>query len=293
MVEPLISHGLFYRSPHYVSEPWSCKDPCCLWEGPRALRFHQNYLHLCSEDERRSHGFGTTWGMSENDRIFIFGWTMPFFWTVVYVIYVLFKMINLHMTGLFQVHIGLCISVSQQTEVIRKLATCFISLLVFLSVCKFCPVERNVDDDFIATTPFYAQVVYLYLSMLTTRPKYYFVWTLGAWTSCLSFSSLLARFLSPLSLVLIFIERCLFVSSCLCLCSVDGYHVLISLFIRRGIIHLFFWGGIRHDPSEKEKDLTSLINVCVYICIKPQASQVFLQIDQVLFPSKKISDPSF
>ncbi|KAG7250063.1 hypothetical protein CRUP_011443, partial [Coryphaenoides rupestris] len=28
-------------------------------------------------------------------------------------------------------------------------------------------------------TPFYAQVVYLYLSMLTTRPKYYFVWTLA------------------------------------------------------------------------------------------------------------------
>ncbi len=102
------------------------------------------------------------------------------------------------MTGLFQVHISLCLSVSQQTEVIRKLATCLISLLVFLSVCKFCPVERNVDDDFIATTPFYAQVVYLYLSMLTTRPKYYFVWTLGAWTSCLSFSSHLARFLSPL-----------------------------------------------------------------------------------------------
>uniref|UniRef100_A0A8C7MB70 Membrane bound O-acyltransferase domain containing 2b n=1 Tax=Oncorhynchus kisutch TaxID=8019 RepID=A0A8C7MB70_ONCKI len=41
------------------------------------------------------------------------------------------------------------------------------------------PVERNIDDDFIATTPFYAQVVYLYLSMLTTRPKYYFVWTLA------------------------------------------------------------------------------------------------------------------
>uniref|UniRef100_A0A673MP97 Membrane bound O-acyltransferase domain containing 2a n=1 Tax=Sinocyclocheilus rhinocerous TaxID=307959 RepID=A0A673MP97_9TELE len=68
---------------------------------------------------------------------------------------------------------------SPNTEVIRKLATCFISLLVFLSVCKVCPVERNVDDDFIATTPFYAQVVYLYLSMLTTRPKYYFVWTLA------------------------------------------------------------------------------------------------------------------
>ncbi len=46
MVEPLISHGLFYRSPRYVSEPCSCKDPCCLWEGPRALRFHQ-IIFIC------------------------------------------------------------------------------------------------------------------------------------------------------------------------------------------------------------------------------------------------------
>uniref|UniRef100_A0AAY4CTM5 Membrane bound O-acyltransferase domain containing 2b n=1 Tax=Denticeps clupeoides TaxID=299321 RepID=A0AAY4CTM5_9TELE len=65
------------------------------------------------------------------------------------------------------------------SEVIRKLAMCFLSLMLFLSVCKVFPVERNIDDDFIANTPFYAQVVYLYLSMLTTRPKYYFVWTLA------------------------------------------------------------------------------------------------------------------
>ncbi|KAM3849366.1 lysophospholipid acyltransferase 2-like, partial [Diretmus argenteus] len=68
---------------------------------------------------------------------------------------------------------------SPNMVVVRKLATCFFSLMVFLSVCKVCPVERNVDDDFIASTPFYARVVYLYLSMLTTRPKYYFVWTLA------------------------------------------------------------------------------------------------------------------
>ena len=59
------------------------------------------------------------------------------------------------------------------------MATSFFCLLVFLSVCKVFPVEQNIDDDFIANTPFYTQVVYLYLSMLTTRPKYYFVWTLG------------------------------------------------------------------------------------------------------------------
>ncbi|XP_069028615.1 lysophospholipid acyltransferase 2b isoform X2 [Embiotoca jacksoni] len=68
---------------------------------------------------------------------------------------------------------------SPNVEVVRKVATSFFCLLVFLSVCKVFPVERNIDDDFIANTPFYAQVVYLYLSMLTTRPKYYFVWTLA------------------------------------------------------------------------------------------------------------------
>ncbi|KAL2082544.1 hypothetical protein ACEWY4_022362 [Coilia grayii] len=68
---------------------------------------------------------------------------------------------------------------SPNMVVARKLATSFLSLLVFLSVCKVFPVERNIDDHFIANTPFYAQVVFLYLSMLTTRPKYYFVWTLA------------------------------------------------------------------------------------------------------------------
>ncbi|XP_059898176.1 lysophospholipid acyltransferase 2b [Gadus macrocephalus] len=68
---------------------------------------------------------------------------------------------------------------SPNTVVVQKIATCFFSLMVFLLVCKVFPVERNIDDDFIANTPFYAQVVYLYLSMLTTRPKYYFVWTLA------------------------------------------------------------------------------------------------------------------
>ncbi len=42
-------------------------------EGQKALGFHQKYLNLCSEDERRSYGFGTTRGGVINDRIFIFG----------------------------------------------------------------------------------------------------------------------------------------------------------------------------------------------------------------------------
>ncbi|KAI1895882.1 hypothetical protein AGOR_G00111330 [Albula goreensis] len=68
---------------------------------------------------------------------------------------------------------------SPKKDVIFKLCSCAISLLVYLSVFRICPVERTIDDNFIASTPFYAQVLYLYLSMLATRPKYYFVWTLA------------------------------------------------------------------------------------------------------------------
>ncbi len=48
--------------------------------GTGHLRFHQKYLNLCSKDERRSYGFGMTWGWVINDRIFIFGWTNTLSW---------------------------------------------------------------------------------------------------------------------------------------------------------------------------------------------------------------------
>ncbi len=44
----------------------------------KALGFHQKYLSLCSENEQRYYGSGTTWGWVINDRIFIFGWTILF-----------------------------------------------------------------------------------------------------------------------------------------------------------------------------------------------------------------------
>jgi len=34
------------------------------------LRFHQKYLHLCFEDERKFNGFGTTWGRKINNIMF-------------------------------------------------------------------------------------------------------------------------------------------------------------------------------------------------------------------------------
>ncbi len=51
--------------------------PLLSMQGQKALGFHQKYLNLCCEDEQMSYGFGTTWGWVINDRIFIFGWTIP------------------------------------------------------------------------------------------------------------------------------------------------------------------------------------------------------------------------
>uniref|UniRef100_A0A3P8YA24 Membrane bound O-acyltransferase domain containing 2a n=1 Tax=Esox lucius TaxID=8010 RepID=A0A3P8YA24_ESOLU len=68
---------------------------------------------------------------------------------------------------------------SPKKDIISKLCTCAISLAIFLSMSKVCPVERSIDDQFVASTPFVLQVVYLYIAMLATRPKYYFIWTLS------------------------------------------------------------------------------------------------------------------
>ncbi len=56
--------------------------PLLSMQGQKALSyfFIKKYLNLCSEDEWMSYGFGTTWGWVINDRIFIFGWTIPLRW---------------------------------------------------------------------------------------------------------------------------------------------------------------------------------------------------------------------
>ena len=57
------------------SGPASFGHTGSLWRSETWLRFHQKYLNLCSEDERRSYAVGTTWGWVITDRILIFGWT--------------------------------------------------------------------------------------------------------------------------------------------------------------------------------------------------------------------------
>ncbi len=40
-------------------------------------KLSSEYLPLCSAEQRNSYRFGTTWGWVNDDRIFIFGWTVP------------------------------------------------------------------------------------------------------------------------------------------------------------------------------------------------------------------------
>ncbi len=50
------------------------------------------YLPLCSVEQTHSYRFGTTWGWVYDDRIFIFGWTIP--------LMVLWKTINWFFFGI-------------------------------------------------------------------------------------------------------------------------------------------------------------------------------------------------
>lgn len=62
---------------------------------------------------------------------------------------------------------------------VQKLLICGLSLLFHLTVCRRLPVEYNIDAHFQATASWPTRVLYLYVSLLAARPKYYFAWTLG------------------------------------------------------------------------------------------------------------------
>ncbi len=66
--------------PMYLLRFWTWEHFSCVavyGESIKALRLNQKHLNLCSEDERSSYGFGTTWGWVINDIISILGWTNP------------------------------------------------------------------------------------------------------------------------------------------------------------------------------------------------------------------------
>ncbi len=66
MIVPLMSHGLFYRCPYNISGPWMCQLCFCLCRVRKLSDFIKTHV-LCSEGDRRSYRFETTWGSVINE----------------------------------------------------------------------------------------------------------------------------------------------------------------------------------------------------------------------------------
>ncbi|XP_069742338.1 lysophospholipid acyltransferase 2-like isoform X2 [Narcine bancroftii] len=63
--------------------------------------------------------------------------------------------------------------------VLCKLLVCGISLTFHLTITKVFPVAYNIDDTFLSTASLASRVLYLYISLMVARPKYYFAWSLA------------------------------------------------------------------------------------------------------------------
>ncbi len=59
-------HSIFFPTMEVNGAP---KQP--------GYKLSSKYLPLCSAEQRNSYKFGTTWGWVNDDRILIFGWTVP------------------------------------------------------------------------------------------------------------------------------------------------------------------------------------------------------------------------
>ncbi|XP_072008561.1 lysophospholipid acyltransferase 1 isoform X2 [Engystomops pustulosus] len=68
---------------------------------------------------------------------------------------------------------------SPNKAVITKLVICVVSLTVFLTICKAFPLADMLDDKFIDESSLLWKLVYLYISTMACKPKYYFAWTLA------------------------------------------------------------------------------------------------------------------
>ncbi|XP_078423296.1 membrane-bound glycerophospholipid O-acyltransferase 2-like isoform X1 [Cetorhinus maximus] len=60
-----------------------------------------------------------------------------------------------------------------------KILICAVCVFMHLSLLEVFPVSYNTDDTFIVTGPVPVRLLYLYISLLACRPKYYFAWTIA------------------------------------------------------------------------------------------------------------------
>ncbi len=89
------------------------------------------YIPLCSAEQRNSYRFGTTWGWVNDDRIFIFGWTILLPWhslfvhVLAYVQYLSdFVIIRSNYSNLFPVHFFSYPDVSMIAQQVNRDASC-------------------------------------------------------------------------------------------------------------------------------------------------------------------------
>ncbi|KAJ8013366.1 hypothetical protein DPEC_G00052520 [Dallia pectoralis] len=68
---------------------------------------------------------------------------------------------------------------SPMAAVTRKLATCVVCMVLYLTLTKAFPITYNVDSRFVSEAPFLTRLSYAFLSIQAARPKFYFAWTLA------------------------------------------------------------------------------------------------------------------
>ncbi|KAG8445615.1 hypothetical protein GDO86_010407 [Hymenochirus boettgeri] len=68
---------------------------------------------------------------------------------------------------------------SPNAVVVHKVTVCAVSLAFYMTATRILPVEYNIDEHFQQTSSILTKIIYLYLSLMAARPKYYFAWTLA------------------------------------------------------------------------------------------------------------------
>ncbi len=71
----MMSHGLFYRCPYYISWPWTCQLHCCLWRVRKLSDFTKN-IWICVLKMNECLWVWNDMSWVINGRNDIFGWTI-------------------------------------------------------------------------------------------------------------------------------------------------------------------------------------------------------------------------
>ncbi len=72
-----LSHWCYMDDHYYLSGHWMCQLCCSLWKVRKLSDFIKNILICVPKMNKGLYRFETTRGWAINDRILLFGWTIP------------------------------------------------------------------------------------------------------------------------------------------------------------------------------------------------------------------------